>query len=240
LKKFNKPLETNNHEKNINHDKEERNDLVLQYLPLAKSMAKNARSLPFEDATQEAVMGLIRAAEGYDKGHGTAFSTYAKYWIIDALQRAAIKELPVHVPSGIAKQALACERQNIDYAKKRRSQKKNIHSKSDEHSFINAHPISVKPATDAAHDESAWLEISAHQLLELSTDEKYSSIDYATIKDHLNRLSILQRRAVYMRFYSDMTLEEIGNIMGNSREAVRQLINRGLDSLKMSLNISLN
>lgn len=238
MKEIDKTSKASRSIKNEKHGKKERNDLVLQYLPLAKSMAKNVKSLALEDATQEAIIGLIRAADGYSEDHGAAFPTYARYWITDALQQAAIKALPVHVPSGIAKQAFACKRRNIDYVKEKRSQEKTIYRKNDENSFINAHPISIKPPTLYGEDEQTWLEKNVYQLLSENMDAKYSNIDCEKAKDHLNRLSIYQRKAVYMRFYSDMTLEEIGNIMGNSREAVRQLINRGLESLRISLAVN--
>lgn len=86
--------------------KSARDALVLRYLPLAYAMARRI-SLPFEDAAQEAIIGLIRAADRFDESRNTAFSTYARYWITEALQRAAIQALPVHIPLHVAKKAAA-------------------------------------------------------------------------------------------------------------------------------------
>ncbi|EGQ63194.1 RNA polymerase sigma-70 factor family protein [Acidithiobacillus sp. GGI-221] len=90
--------------------KNRRDALVLQYLPLARAMAYRVTSLPFEDAVQEATIGLLRAVDHFDESRNTAFSTYARYWITEALQKAAIQSLPVHVPLHVAKASLAKSR----------------------------------------------------------------------------------------------------------------------------------
>ena len=87
-------------------NKADRDALILQYLPLARAMARRT-SLPFDDAEQEAIIGLIRAADHFDAGRNTAFPTYARYWITETLQRAAIRDLPVHVPVHVAKASFA-------------------------------------------------------------------------------------------------------------------------------------
>ena len=73
---------------------------------MARAMARRS-SLSFDDATQEATIGLIRAADHFDETRNTAFSTYARYWITESLQLATIRDLPIHVPVHVAKASFA-------------------------------------------------------------------------------------------------------------------------------------
>ena len=57
--------------------------IVIEYLPLVRSIAAkyNKLGVPQEDLEQEGMIGLLKAAEKYDKSKGAKFSTYASYWI---------------------------------------------------------------------------------------------------------------------------------------------------------------
>ena len=79
-----------------------RNTLVGENLKLVVSVAKKYRGmgLPFEDLTQEGNVGLIKAAEKFDPERGYHFSTYATWWIRQAVQRAVVdKGRAIRVPS---------------------------------------------------------------------------------------------------------------------------------------------
>jgi len=86
-------------------DRAARNALVAANVRLAADTARKARTstaLSFDDLLQEAVIGVIRAAELFDPDRGTRFSTYAVHWIRQAVQRAQANHsrtirLPVHV-----------------------------------------------------------------------------------------------------------------------------------------------
>ncbi len=91
-------------------DMEARNAMVEANTRLVISIAQRYRGqgLPFADVLQEGVMGLIRAAEKFDHNRGFKFSTYATWWIRQAIARALadkarVIRLPVHVVDRIRK-----------------------------------------------------------------------------------------------------------------------------------------
>lgn len=73
-------------------DKESRDRLILANLRLVIKFARNyaGRGLPLQDLVEEGNLGLLRAVDGYDPNKGTRFSTYAIYWIKQAIVRALI------------------------------------------------------------------------------------------------------------------------------------------------------
>src|SRR5918995_708067 len=93
-------------------DEAARNRLIEKNLRLVVSIAKKSRGrgLPFEDLIQEGNIGLMKAVEKYDSERGFRFSTYATWWIRQAVGRAVAQKgrtirVPVHMTEKIRKMA---------------------------------------------------------------------------------------------------------------------------------------
>ena len=231
----------------------------MQYLPLARAMARRT-SLAFDDAEQEAIIGLIRAADRFDENRNTAFPTYARYWITDSLQRAAIMDLPVHVPVHVAK---------ANFAKRRQSENSLAGDSlaggsktGEQHQAANDSPTIDSPTgssvrrTGERRVDHAFAMTNIHAIRAELEDENgeprhgemltqnpwpriESAMDADTVKDLFRHLSTRQKHALTLYYgiggSDGHTLEKAGAILGISREAARQLITRGLERLREHL-----
>lgn len=228
-------------------DEDARRQMIESNLRLVVSMAKRYinRGLPFSDIIEEGNIGLIRAVEKFDYKRGFKFSTYASWWIRQAIERAIINQskmirLPVHVVEKLnhymaVSEQLMQEKNNSPTAKEvaRRMAVKEEEVVDLQQLIRKTYsldsPIGDRPDTslkDIIEDTSqvapSMMAIGIRNREEI---EKW----LATLKEN-------ERKVIILRFglagEMSRTLEEIGNIFGLTRERVRQIEHSAITKLR--------
>lgn len=258
------PLLTTPEELNIakkiqeDHSEIAKNMLVNANLRLVVSIAKKyiGRGLSFLDLIQEGNMGLMKAAERFDYTKGYKFSTYATWWVQQAITRAIadkarIIRLPIHMIESLSKirkttldltteLGRAPTKQEIAYrlglsVNKLTSLVKSAQSTISIESPANQKEDSTKIA-DYIVDEST-----------ITPDSRVSQENlFDDIRKMLSQLSPKERDVLILRYGLDnngtkKTLDEIGSQYGVSRERIRQIENRAISKLKkLCKNTNLN
>jgi RNA polymerase primary sigma factor len=225
--------------------------LVKANLRLVVSIAKRyiGQGILFMDLVQEGSLGLIRAAEKYDYRKEFKFSTYATWWIKQTIIRSLsnnsrIIRVPVHMSDKIRKykkvvnfltNTLDREPTTYEISKKMNLDEKKVLKIE---KAILREPISLDtPVTDDLNIEDYISDDSKNSPENITAENFLSnSINYI-----LNYLTDRERKILVHRFgingAKSKTLEQIGNILGFSKERIRQLENGALKKLKIQKNL---
>jgi RNA polymerase primary sigma factor len=229
---------------------ERKNRFVWHNLKLVVSVAKDFRSsgLPFSDLIQEGNAGLIRAVEKFDWRRGHKFSTYAVWWIRQALIRAIQNHsrtirLPSHQHDALRAYAQARARLRLEHegepSSEEIAEQMGI-SVAEVEEIASMAPEMVSLDAEVAGRES----LRPRRLEEVLSDPDAASalddIERARLADQarrgLSRLDERERSILTWRFGLDggeeHTLQEIGEKLGLSRERARQLEARALAKLR--------
>jgi RNA polymerase primary sigma factor len=222
--------------------------LIESNLRLVMAITRNytKASVPLLDLIQEGNLGLIRAVEKFDYRLGYKLSTYATWWIRQAITRALADQgrtirLPVHVADQVRRllrarrqlaQKLNREPTLPELAKETQQTEERVRELLD----LMENPVSLE--TPVGDGESLYGDLIEDVHALAPHEQSAEQARGRELAGALEQLNPRMRRVLSLRFGLDgelpQTLEEVGTQLGITRERVRQLETRALRELRMA------
>ena len=234
-----------------NGDKEAKKKLIQANLKLVVGIAKKTihmSGLPMIDLIQEGNLGLMIAAEKFNYKLGYKFATYAGWWIKQSMFKAISEQshcmkIPVYIQETLSKfsklksqmeKEYNCQVKTQDVAKKMNIEPDKIET------FLSAYSKSISIESGLERENGKDMNIA-----DILEDEKASvtrDVEYKNLQNDINivvsTLKEREQEVVRMRYglgdAARMTLEEIGNLYGVTKECIRQTELRALKKIRMS------
>ena len=231
-----------------NGDQTARDEMIKANLRLVVKIARDYENLglPLLDLINEGNIGLMKGVERFDPSKGAKLSTYASWWIKQAIKRALANQsktirLPVHVVDKVAhirraetrlRDTLGREPSDEEVADELGINPRRIQQYRD----ASRAPVSLdSPVGDA--DSSAVSEIVADPNAAAPYERLDKETELSSVQDALATLDERERKILSLRFGlhdggSEKTLEEVGEHFGLTRERIRQIQEIALKKLR--------
>lgn len=223
---------------------EARTVMVRSNLRLVVNIAKqfSNRGLPLSDLIEEGNLGLLRAVEGYDPSHETRFSTYASWWIKQAIKRALINSVQsIHIPAYMVeeishwKQATAELEDKFGRPPTMEEMCQHLEIKPRKARIIRKAIRAITNPTRATEEEEGLTlsEMIADQKTPQPDERLFNEVDAESVRDLLARLDERESTILRLRFGLDGSVPisltdlasqaeiEIDELCGRMKQVIR-------------------
>ena len=221
-------------------DKRARQRLITDHLPLVRALARryDRRGEPLDDLVQVGSVGLIKAIDRFEPGRGIEFMTYAVPTILGEIGHyLRDRRTAIRIPSRIAELRARIWRL-LDELTQSLGRSPTIQelaaaAETDVESVIEA--LEADHIGDALPVSALAEELPA---LEQAPDHEYElGEDRVDLTSGLRALDRRERHIVYLRFFEDLTQEEVARTLGLSQVHVSRLLRDAIDKMRVELGV---